>query len=370
MKITLSQPELSRLAGLAGNVVPSKSTLPILSTLLITADKEGVSISATDLDLSIHLRAEAEVGATGSVAVPARRFSEIVRKLEAVDVDLELEDGALSIRCGRARFKIPTMPAEDYPKLPDTKEIESIAAPAGVLKRMIRRTRFAVSTDLARPSMNGIYFEVDREKISMVATDGHRLAYCRLSEGLPLGAGRDVIVPAKALDQLLRLLPDEGELELGIGENQAFFRTGEVSLFTRLLEGPFPNYQQVVPKGNEKELSVDTDSLLVATDRVSTLAASLTTKQIKLVIGQDSLVLEVASAEVGQAREELTASYEGDEMAIGYNATYLLDVLKHIDSEEVRFRLDRPDGAGIIEPAEQAEGEEYFSLLMPLKLSD
>ncbi len=370
MKITLSQPELNRVAGLAGNVVPSKSTLPILSTLLITADKDGVSVSATDLDLSIYLQVEAEVDKPGSVAVPARRFSEIVRKLEAVDVSLEYKDGALAINCGRASFNIPTMPAEDYPKLPDSKEIESFAAPAGVLKGMIRSTRFAVSTDLARPSMNGIFMEIDVDKVSMVATDGHRLAYCKRSENLPVKESKGVIVPAKALDQLLRLLPDDGELELGIGESQAFFRTDGVSLFTRLIEGPFPNYSQVVPKGNDKELSVATDSLLVATDRVSTLAASLTTKQIKMVIDADQMVLEVASAEIGRAREELTASYGGDAMSIGYNSSYLLDALKHMNCEEVRFKLDRPDNASIVEPADQADGEEYFSLLMPLKLSE
>ncbi len=204
----------------------------------------------------------------------------------------------------------------------------------------------------------------------MVATDGHRLAFCRRQEGLPLREPKGVIVPAKALDQLLRLLPDEGELEMGIGESQAFFRTDGVSLFTRLIEGPFPNYQQVVPKANDKEMCVATDSLLVATDRVSTLAASLTTKQIKLVFDEDLLVLEVASAEVGQAREELPAIYSGEKMSIGYNATYLLDVLKHMSCEEVRFKLDKPDNAGIIEPMDQSEGEEYFSLLMPLKLSD
>ena len=370
VKFTLSQPELSRLAGLAGNVVPSKSTLPILSTLLIRAEKDGVSIAATDLDLSILLKVDADVATPGAIAVPARRFAEIVRKLEAVEVTLEAVDGSLSIRCGRAKFKIPTMNPEDFPRLPETKDVETFSAPAGVLKGMIRRTRYAVSTDLARPSMNGIFLELDSKRIAMVATDGHRLAFCEREESLPVSSQKGVIVPSKALDQLLRLLPEDGELEMGIGENQAFFRTDGVSLFTRLIEGPFPNYQQVVPKNNDQELSISTDSLLMATDRVSTLAASLTTKQIKLVLDADQLVLEVASADIGQAREELEASYSGKSMSIGYNATYLLDILKHVGSDEVRFELDRPDNAGIIEPGEQSEGERYFSLLMPLKLSD
>lgn len=370
MKFSLSQPELSRLAALAGNVVPGKSTLPILSTLLIRAEKDGISIAATDLDISILLKAEALVEKPGAVAVPARRFAEIVRKLEAVDVRLETVDGALNIRCGRASFRIPTMPVEDYPKLPETKDIETFMAPAGILKTMIRRTRFAVSTDLARPSMNGIFMEMEAQRLSMVATDGHRLAFCQRAQELPVTATKGVILPAKALDQLLRLLPDEGDLEMGIGESQAFFRTGGVAFFTRLIEGPFPNYQQVVPKTNEREMVLNTASLLEATDRVSTLAASLATKQIKLVLDSDQLVLEVASAEIGQAREEIEASYQGQGMSIGYNATYLLDVLKHLGSDEVRFRLDRPDNAGIIEPGQQSEGEHYFSLLMPLKLSD
>ena len=370
MKVTISQPELNRLAGLAGNVVPSKSTLPILSTLLLSADAEGITFSATDLDISIRLGATVEVEKPGRAAIPARRFAEIVRKLDAVDVILEEEEGSLSIQCGRAKFQIATMDPADFPKLPDMSDLESFSVPAGQFKGMVRRTRYAVSQDLARLSMNGILLEIDSSKITMVATDGHRLAYCRRQEALPIKEARSVIVPSKALDQLLRLLPDEGDLVMGMSENQAFFQTGGVSLFSRLIEGPFPNYKQVIPKGNSQEMTASTDALLQAVDRVSTLAASLTTKQIKLMLGTDRLALEVASPEVGRAREELDASFSGEEMNIGYNATYLMDILKHINSEAVRFKLDKPDTAGIIEPIEQAEGEEYFSLLMPLKLSD
>jgi DNA polymerase-3 subunit beta len=159
-------------------------------------------------------------------------------------------------------------------------------------------------------------------------------------------------------------------MEIGISESQAFFRTGAVTLFSRLIEGPFPNYKQVIPQGNEKEMTVATDSLLMATDRVSTLASTLNTRQVKLVLEPDQLVLEVASPDIGKAHEEMEAAYGGEPMAIGYNAVYLLDVLKNMDSDQVRFRLDRPDNAGIIEPVEEQEGERYFCLLMPLKLSD
>ncbi|MBN2170847.1 MAG: DNA polymerase III subunit beta [Candidatus Krumholzibacteriota bacterium] len=370
MKITLSQPELSRAAGLAGNVVPSKSTLPILSTLLIRADKEGVAFSATDLDVSIHLRVEAAVEKTGAVAVPARRFAEIVRKLDSVDVTLTVEDQTLLIECGRSRFQISTMDPADFPKLPDTKGLDTFTAAAGTIRGMVRRTRYAISQDLARPSMNGIFLEIDGEKTTMVATDGHRLAYCQREEKLDVASSYGVIVPGKALDQLLRLLPDEGDMEIGISESQAFFRTGAVTLFSRLIEGPFPNYKQVIPQGNEKEMTVATDSLLMATDRVSTLASTLNTRQVKLVLEPDQLVLEVASPDIGKAHEEMEAAYGGEPMAIGYNAVYLLDVLKNMDSDQVRFRLDRPDNAGIIEPVEERAGERYFCLLMPLKLSD
>ena len=370
MKITLSQPELSRLASMAGNVVPSKSTLPILSTLLIKADPSAITFSATDLDLSIIVSSEVEVEKEGVVAVPAKRFSDIVRKLDSVDVTLEHKDKLLSIRCGRAHFQIPTMEADDFPKLPGTQGLETFMAPAGTFRNMIRRTRFAVSQDLARPSMNGIFLELDSKQITMVATDGHRLAYFKKAEDLPLESEYGVIIPAKALDQLMRLLPDEGDIEIGIGENQCFFKTDSVHLFTRLIEGPFPNYMQVVPKNNAHDLTVNKDALLTAVDRVATLAASLTTRQIKLIIEKDQIALEVANSEIGKAREEVEAAYSNDGMTVGYNAIYLLDVLKNLSCEEIRFKLDRADNAGIIEPMDQGDGEEYFSLLMPLKLSD
>ncbi|MCP4550092.1 MAG: DNA polymerase III subunit beta [bacterium] len=370
MKITISQPELSRLASMAGNVVPNKSTLPILSTILLNASGEGLSLSATDLDLSIVIKADAEIESHGTVAIPAKRFSDIVRKLDSVDVVLEQKEGSLSISCGRAHFQISTMDAEDFPKLPGTQGVETFVAPSGTFKNMIRRTRFAVSQDLARPSMNGIFMELNSGNITMVATDGHRLSFYKKPEDLQLDNDYGVIIPSKALDQLMRLLPDDGDLEIGIGDNQSFFKTGDIHLFTRLIEGPFPNYQQVVPKGNSKTMSINKDALLVATDRVATLAASLTTRQIKLIIQKDQLALEVANSEIGKAREEIEAAYDEEEMMVGYNATYLLDVLKNMDCEEINFKLDRPDNAGIIEPAELEDGEEYFSLLMPLKLSD
>jgi len=370
VKITLSQPELSHLASLGGNVVPSKSTLPILSTLLLDAKADGVTVSATDLDLSIHIRSGGEVQKPGSVAVPARRFAEIVRKLESVEVQMESTAGALSIKCGRAHFQIPCMEAADFPKLPSTKGLETFHASSASFRSMIRRTRYAASQDLARPTMNGVLVEIDAEKVRMVATDGHRLACCVREETLPTRSSHTVIIPAKALDQLLRLLPDEGELEMGISETQAFFRAGSVDLFTRLIDGPFPNFEQVLPKSNDKRLSVNTEALLTATDRVSTLAASLSTKQIKLVLEKDQISLEVASPDVGKAKEDVECSYAGEPMSIGYNAAYLLDVLKNISSDEVLFKLDRPDNAGIIEPLKQAEKEHYFTLLMPLKLSD
>ena len=370
MKIILSQPELNRLAAQAGSVVPNKSTLPILSTILINVDEDGVNFSATDLDISIKLKAAAEIQDTGSVAVPAKRFSDIVRKLDSVDVTLELKKDILHITCGRAKFQIPTMEASDFPKLPAPKEDDSFEIDAGAFKGMIARTRYAVSTDLARPSMNGILMEIEADKITMVATDGHRLAFCRKEMEFPVKTDHKLIVPSKALDQLLRLLPEEENIDLGIGENQVFFNISGVSLFTRLIEGPFPSYQQVIPSGNEFKLKILRDALLVATDRVSTLAASLTTRQIKLSLETEKLTLEVANSEIGKAREELMADYDGSDINIGYNAIYLLDVLKNMNVEEIVLKLDRPDNAGIIEPIEQESGEQYFALLMPLKLSD
>jgi DNA polymerase III subunit beta len=370
VKISLSQPELNRIASLAGNVVPGKSTLPILSSMLLEASEGFISLSATDLDLSITLSSEADVQAPGKVAIPAKKFSEIVRKLDAVDVVLELKGESLNVDCGKSHFVIPVQDSSDFPSLPDAKGFEAFPAPASLFKDMIRRTRYAASTDLARPSMNGVFLEIAKDRVSMVATDGHRLASIARKESMAVSEKLEAILPSKALDQLLRLLPEESDIQLGFTEKQAFFQMEGVTLFTRLIDGPFPNYKQVIPASNDKEMEVDTGSMLVATDRVSTLATNLSTKQIKLSIADNKVGLEVASPDYGKAYEEVESDFQGDSMNIGYNAVYLLDALKNIGSERVRFRLDRPDNAGILEPADGGEGEEYFCLLMPLKLSD
>ncbi len=370
MKISLSQPELNSIASLAGNVVPGKSTLPILSAMLLEAGDGFISLSATDLDLSITLKVEADVKASGKVAIPAKKFSEIVRKLDAVDVVLELKKESLSVDCGKSHFVIPVQDFSDFPSLPDIKNFEGFPVPAKLFKEMIRRTRYAASTDLARPSMNGVFFEITQEKVSMVATDGHRLASIQRKEKLPVSDKLEAILPSKALDQLLRLLPEDGDIQMGFTEKQAMFEMNGVILFTRLIDGPFPNYRQVIPASNDKEMEVDTTSMLVATDRVSTLATNLSTKQIKLSLSEGKVGLEVASPDYGKAYEEVESDFQGEGMNIGYNAIYLLDALKNIGSERVRFRLDRPDNAGILEPAMPEEGEEYFCLLMPLKLSE
>lgn len=370
MKISLSQPELNRIAALAGNVVPGKSTLPILSSMLLEAADGRISLSATDLDLSITLNAEAEVEAAGRAAIPAKKFSEIVRKLDAVEARIELKGSSLSLDCGKSHFVIPVQEASDFPSLPDAKSFQSFSAPAATFKDMIRRTRYAASTDLARPSMNGVFLEMSPDRVSMVATDGHRLASMSRRESLPVKGKLESILPSKALEQLLRLLPDEGEIALGFTEKQAYFGMNGVDLFTRLVDGPFPNYRQVIPASNDKTMEVDTGSMLVATDRVSTLATNLSTRQIKLSLSENKVGLEVASPDYGKAYEEVDSDFAGEAMNIGYNAIYLLDALKNMRSERVRFRLDRPDNAGILEPADGDEAEEYFCLLMPLKLSE
>jgi len=338
--------------------------------MMMEAADGFVSLSATDLDLSITLKAEVEVEKSGRVAIPAKKFSEITRKLDAVEVRMELKEERLSIICGKSRFVIPIQDASDFPNLPEAKSFETFSAPAGLFKDMIRRTRYAASTDLARPSMNGVFLEISEDHVSMVATDGHRLASITRKETLPVSEKLEAILPSKALDQLQRLLPDEGEIRLGFTEKQAFFQIEGVTFFTRLVDGPYPNYRQVIPSGNDKNMEVDTESILVATDRVSTLATNMSTRQIRLSLSKDKVGLEVASPDYGKAYEEVDSDFSGESMEIGYNAVYLLEALKNIGSERVRFRLDRPDNAGILEPVDPDENEEYFCLLMPLKLSD
>jgi len=398
VKVVIEREELVRGIQVVLDIVPSKSALPVLSNILVDATPDGIVLSATDLDISIICGIRGEVEEPGSTTVPARKFNEIIRELPDESIRLEAADGRVTIERHsgmQGTYALMSVPAEDFPELPS--EIEGPEMNFGegngengegldgdFISQMVAKTVFAVSRDETRPVLNGVLWQVKEGRTTMVATDGHRLV--KFSKSLPGPEGKQVvteaIVPPRPLNHLVKLLSAGNVLkQVKFGQNHLMFTLtgaadfdGEdaqpIRLYTRLMEGPYVDYEQVIPSGNEKRLYVANSVLAPAVRRVSILASSQT-HQVKIELGENQILLSANSQEIGgEARETIEAQYSDEAMSIGYNSGYLSDVLKRIDSDEVVFELDSPVTAGIIRPVDQVEGEDYLCLLMPLRLND
>jgi DNA polymerase-3 subunit beta len=367
VKVSVPLNELSRKMNAISGVVPGKTTMPILSTVLMSAEKGVFSISATDLDISVTSKVNGAVADAGKIAAPAKKIAEIVKSLAGGEVVLQTDGEKLSVACGKSRFVVNARSADDFPKLPKQEGKTSFAIDPEVIGELAQKTMYAVSTDLTRPALCGVLWEVDRKGISMVSTDGHRLA--KVEAAMDLGSVHkvDVIVPAKALGTMRTYAEGEKEVQISIGENSISFDMKETTIYSRLLEGPFPNYQRVIPAKNEKELVVSRSALADATKRVSILSDTLT-RQVVFSVAKNKLTLNVSTQELGEAREEIEASFSGEPMDIGYNANYVLDILRTIDAEEIVFMLDRPDNAGLVKPASDGGNLKQICIIMPLRI--
>lgn len=372
MKFSIARQNMDRAIQRVLGVVSPKTTLPVLANLLVESDSEGkgISMTATDLDMTVTTRGEASVESGGGVTVPAKRLAEIVRELPEGDIGFASEGEEIAIRSGRSNFKIVGIPTEEFPTLPKSDPKSAFSVDGEAIVRMVDKVGFCTSRDETRPSLNGAYWEFDSGATIMTATDGHRLATFRLEGDFGSAAGKSMIVPPKALAHAVRVIGAEGEdtIKISVHENHVAFFVGSTVINSRLLEGPFPNYRQVIPKDNDKELVVDRETFMGAVRRVSVLADTLT-HQVRLAISKKKVGLVVSTPDVGEAREEIEGSFTGESMEIGYNANYLLDVLKHMDGDDVRLLLSTPVGAAIVRSADAIEGEEYTCLLMPLRLT-
>jgi DNA polymerase-3 subunit beta len=370
VKITVDQKDLLKsLQGIAA-VVPTKTSLPILSTFLMETKGDGrVTLTANDLDVSLTNTLACETAGHGSVAVPGKKFFEIARSLPEDKVVIETEGDRISIKCRRSRFKMLGKSAEEFPKLPSQKPVVSFSIAASTLDMMINRTSYAVSTDLTRPSLCGVLWEIKKGVLGMVATDGHRLARVELAGAASSGDDKDVIVSPKALSIYRSLAAELDTVNVSLADNHLTFDLGDSVIYSRLLEGPFPDYNQVIPKKNTRKLSVSRAELTDACRRVAILSSAVT-HQVKLVVEDDRLTLSVKTPDVGEAVEEVTCAYNSPKMEIGYNARYLLDILRTMDSDDVVFMLDRSDNAGVVLPDNEGGEMKHQCLLMPLRLSD
>jgi DNA polymerase-3 subunit beta len=341
MKATIERATLLKSLGHVQSVVERRNTIPILSNVLMEARDDGsIRLMATDLDLQVDESVPANVAQAGATTVSAHTLFDIVRKLpDGSQVEISAAEGKMQIIAGRSHFNLSTLPRDDFPVIAEGELPTRFELPAATLRQIIEKTRFAISSEETRYYLMGIFLHVIDDQLRAAATDGHRLA--RVTVAKPDGADGmpDVIVPRKAVAELFRLLEElEGTVEVSLSPTKVRFGLGSAVLTSKLIDGTFPDYNRVIPTGNDKLLKLDPKTFSAGVDRVSTIASEKT-RAVKISVDRDKVTLSVTSPENGVATEEVPADYGSDGLEIGFNARYLLDILSEIDGDTVEVHL-------------------------------
>ncbi len=371
MKLKIKKEEFLKGLQRIQGVVEKKNTMPILSNMLLTAEGNSIEIIATDLEIGLRGRYSAEVEKPGAVAVSAKKMYEIVRELPAEDVSIKVEDNNwVKIISGRSQFKLVGLPKDEYPALPDVAEEGMIVIDGDTLRDMIKKTLYSVGENDARYVLNGLFVQMTQAKggltIRMVGTDGHRLSMIdRVIDAKH--KDESIIIPKKAMMELRRLLEEDApkaELRIGFSKNHALFKRDGLVMVSKLIDGNYPNYMQVVPAKSTKKVSVSKEVMTHAVKRVSILSKEKT-NAVKLQLEKDRLVLSTNNPEVGEASEEVAVDYQGEEIAIGFNSRYLMDVLTAMDRASIALELSDPLSPCLI----TEEGDElYKCVVMPMRV--
>jgi len=370
MEITVSKFELLRELTATQGVVERKTTIPILSNYLFETAGDKLSLTATDLDLSLRTSCNAKVKKEGACTIPARKLYDYVKLLPDADITIRLlENHWVSIRCGRSNTKMVGMARSNFPSLPVFPSAGVIKIPAAVLRSMIAKTGFAIANEESRYTLNGALMVLKPESITMVATDGHRLAHVERSGEKFEGVSGEMktLIPKKAMDELKSLLDSDVEtIDFAKDESTLFFRVGSRLLTSRQLTGQFPNYEAVLPKDISKSIALHGEELGAAIARVAQFADERS-RAVRLRLEKGELKISASSTETGESEDSIEVAYDGEPMAIGFNAQYLIDFIKATGSCEVKLELKDAQSAGQLRPAE-AEDYKYRYIVMPMRI--
>jgi len=366
MEIIASKGTFLKAISLIASVVSTKTaTLPILGNVLLeTIGTDQLQIIGTDLEVGITTKVQVEIKEKGSITLPAKKMMDIVRELPEGNFEISVaKNNAVNIKSGKAFFKIMGLGKEDYPKLPEWKEENAYEIEQAILKECLGLTIFAISNDETRYVLNGILLSIEGNKIRFVATDGRRLAFAERNFENKTHKNLDMIIPTKAIQEILKILTWDQTVKIIPSENQVIFHFGETYLISRLIEGHFPNYEQVIPKEQKTESSTNREGLLQAVRRASLLTSS-ESPAIKMDFVKGRILVSSRSPNLGESKEELVADVNGKEVSIGFNPQYLTDALKNLDIENVSIALSDPDKPGLM-----TGKEGYKYVIMPMQLS-
>lgn len=364
MKVEVSREHLIKGLQTVCPIIPSRATLPILSHVLIEAKKESLTLTGTDLEIGINTTLPAQVQEEGATTIPAKRFMDLIKELPNTTLQLTTKKNQqLSVECERGIFKIVGLPKEEFPRLPHNEQQEGIVIDQSLLQAMLHVTSFAVSRDETRYALTGILFSSKGGSLRLVATDGRRLALVEKEAMTAPPKEHNVIVPFKAVEELHRLLGQAPTATITIKENQISFDLGGTHIISHLIDGKFPNYEQVMPPESPQKLRISRESFLLAAKRVN-LWTTQDSPSIRLDLKPQHLILSKQTPEVGEAHEEVEAQYGGPEFSIGFNPGYLVDVLKVLPEGEVEFELPGPDRPGVIRTRDH-----YLYIVLPMQLS-
>jgi len=373
MNFTISKSEFYEALHKVVGVVPQKTTISILTCILFELKDKKLRLTGTDLEISVTHTLAVDSDDEGAIAVPARLLVEIVRELPDIPINLISEDSdRIILRTEKGEYKIATQPREDFPNITIEESEHNFWIDPKKLTRMTNNTIFAVSTDELRPALTGINVELIGSDLIFVGTDGHRLAKTVLKNFRTGDTDQSLkmIVPTKALNLMLRSLEDAEQVNVQVGEDHVIFRLENAVIYSKLINGAYPNYERVLPVDNDKTLRVNRELLMSTLRRVSIFSSSLT-NQVRLVIAPEELTIHSEDIEFGaEAHEVIPAAFSDEWLQIGYNSAYLLDILRHIDTEEVIFDLKDGGSAAILHPVDQPEDEDIKMLLMPIRIME
>jgi len=369
MKITIAKDQIINGLQAVQNVVGSRTTLPILSNVLLRAEGKSLELTATDLDVTVVCGVEAVVEQPGATTVPVKKLFGIIRELSNPDLEIEVDDKhTTSLRSGASFYKLNGLSADEFPPLPKFTEDKKVALPQEKVRSMMKKTSFAISTDESRYVLNGIFLSLKEHKMTMVATDGRRLALVDEEVDVTEASQGEFIIPAKAVNELNRLLSDKGEIEIRYSENQAAFnlkdeKGSSILIITKLIEGNYPNYRQVIPGEPKERIALQREEFLHALKRAE-IMTSEKSNSVKLAFGKNNLAITANSPEVGEARESLAINYKGKEMAIAFNPKYVIDPLNALSNDEVFLELIDELSPGVL----KINGP-FLYVVMPMRLS-